>query len=214
MLVNLMSSYKYCSTRLSPGFNWSTLYSGCFLFPCSFAVQHSFLLPMGWRWSVSLGISWRSLWCTPKGAHKQKASLALGLLSCTCRAFTPGSKQKEGQVVLEQHAPLPAAGSPTLSHSCSECQQHCLNKQVAYFSINMQKASFNVQRLKQQHCQGLILQSFAFVTDKLLKLGESISFLPVSPYSICQALIFFSLLPAELEINNFYFFLSLVCHQY
>ena len=95
----------------------------------------------------------------PKGAHKQKTSLAPALPSCTCRSLTPGSKQREAQVVLEQHAPFPAACSPTLSHSCGECQQNCLNKQVAYFAINMQKASFNIQQLKQQHCQALFLQS-------------------------------------------------------
>lgn len=93
---------------------------------------------------------WRSLRRTPKGAQKQRSPLVLGVPSCTCRALTPGSKREEAQVLLEQHAPLPAAHSPTLSHTCSECQQDCLNKQVAYFTINMQKASFNVQRLKQQ----------------------------------------------------------------
>lgn len=106
--------------------------------------------------------------------------------------------------MLEQHAPLPAACSPALSHSCSECQQGCSNKQVAYFSINMHKACFNTQRLKQPHS---FLQFSAFVTDWLLKLG-------VSPNSICQALIFFSLLPAKLEINNFCFILSLAYHRY
>lgn len=105
----------------------------------------------------------------------------------------------------------PPVCSPALSLSCSQCQQGCSNKQVAYFAINMHEACFNIQRLKQQHC---FLQLSTFVTDRLLKLGESLSFLPVSPDSICQALIFFSLLPAELEINNFCFILSLVYHWY
>lgn len=52
------------------------------------------------------------------------------------------------------------------------------------------------------------------LTAKLLKLHESLSFPLVSPDSICQALIFFSLLPAKLEISNFYFILSLMYHRY
>jgi len=107
-----------------------------------------------------------------------------GVPSCSRRALIL-VPNREAQVVLQQHSHLPAACSPTLSHSCSKCQQDCLNKQVAYFAINMQKDSFNIQLLKQQHCQASILQSSAFVTDKLLKLGGSFSFLPVSPYSIC-----------------------------
>lgn len=86
----------------------------------------------------------------------------------------------------------------------AQCQQD--NKQRACFSLICKKDNFNMQQVKQQ-CR-------LTLTAKLLELHESLAFPPVSPDSICQALIFFSLLPAKLEISNFYFILSLMYHRY
>lgn len=119
----------------------------------------------------------------------QRASLAPD------RAFRPGSKQGE-----KQQAPAHAAGSPTPpahQQTGSSLLPICQKPAPAF---NTLKTFF--------------LQSSAFVTNKPWKSRESLSFPPVSPYSICPALIFSFLPPAEPEINNLCFLVSLVCHSY
>lgn len=148
--VNLMSSSKCCSAQLSPGFGWSTLHPGCFLTPPRFCCASCTHPARGLQ---------RSLRCTAEGAGGHRTSPApLGIppagqfLLCKWVQALPG-----------QHG---SPCSPACCHSAGaqhRCNvngtwESCLNKQGAYFAINMQKASFNMPQLKQQHCQDPFLQ--------------------------------------------------------
>lgn len=119
--------------------------------PCpGFAVPPAPILPVGYRVLLR---------CTAVGAGGHRTSPA------------PLGIPPAGQFLLCNTGASPARPhgppcSPARCHSAGAQHSHnvnrtwesCLNKQRAYFTINMQKASFNMLQLKQQHCQDPFLQ--------------------------------------------------------
>lgn len=182
-----LSRTKYSSAGPNPGFHWRTpLYPSCFLFSSSWLCCDT---PMcGCSCWVPLGSALGSLGCPPKGEHQEKPSWTLGSPICTCRTPKPGSKQNQGR------GDGAAAPFPLLSE-----WKQLLKQKGELFYIKMQKSTFKIQN--QKHSPALYLQSPAFVTcHSQVKPVESWAFLPVSPHSICQVLIFFSFYQQSLKL--------------